>query len=321
VIDADIQGAFDNISHQFLLKAVGSFPARELIKQWLKAGYVEMGCLHEPSAGTPQGGIVSPLLANIALHGMEEALEIKRNRQGIILQNSRAFVRYADDFIVFCKSQEDAIACIQILEDWLALRGLQFSEKKSRIVHLQDGFEFLGFYIRHYKDPRTKSGWVRRITPSVDSVKRIKEKLRRIWWTGHHLPTETLLLLLNGVVRGWAYYFRTQASTKTFIALDRWMFMRAVRFVKHRHGDKSWNWLQTQYWGCLHPTRQDRWVFGVPDKGLYLQKFSWIRFQRHILVQGMASPDDPSLSTYWEQRRSRVRAARVLSNPSGSAFF
>jgi RNA-directed DNA polymerase len=320
VIDADIQGAFDNISHPYLLGAIGSFPARELIKQWLKAGYMEMGRLHETSAGTPQGGIVSPLLANIALDGMEHALEVKRDRQGNVLQNSRAFVRYADDFIVFCQSQEDAIACIRILEGWLALRGLQFSQKKTRIIHLQDGFEFLGFHIRHYKDRRTRSGWIQRIKPSVNSVKRIKEKLRRIWWIGHHLPIEDLLPQLNRVIRGWAYYFRTQASTKTFVALDSWMFKRAVRFVKRRHGDKSWTWLQAQYWGRLHPTRQDRWVFGVPEQGLYLQKFSWIRFQRHTLVRGMASPDDPSLSEYWAKRRSRLRAVRVLPNPSGTAF-
>jgi RNA-directed DNA polymerase len=319
VIDADIQGAFDNISHSYLLEAIGQFPARELVKQWLKAGYVEMGRLHETLAGVPQGGIVSPLLANVALHGMEQALEIKRDRHGN-LQSSRAFVRYADDFLVLCESQEDAVACIHVLEEWLALRGLQFSEEKTRIVHLQDGFEFLGFHIRHHKDRRTRNGWVQRIKPSADSVKRIREKLRGIWRKGQCLPMEDLLPQLNRVIRGWAYYFRTQASTKTFVAMDNWMFRREVRFVKHRHGDKSWKWLHVRYWGRLHPTRRDRWVFGMPEQGLFLQKFSWIRFQRHTLVRGMASPDDPNLSAYWAQRRLRLRATRVLPNPSGTAF-
>jgi RNA-directed DNA polymerase len=320
VIDADIQGAFDNISQTYLLEVIGQFPAKELVKQWLKAGYVEMGHLHETQAGTPQGGIVSPLLANIALHGMEEALGIKRDSQGA-LRSSRAFMRYADDFVVLCQSQEDASACIQILEEWLALRGLRFSPEKTRIVHLQDGFEFLGFHVRQYQDRHTRSGWIRRIKPSAKSVRRIKEKLRGIWREGRHMPLESLLPKLNSVIRGWAYYFRTQASTKTFNALDTWMFQREVRFVKRRHhGRKSWKWLQGQYWGRLHPTRQDRWVFGVPEKGLYVEKFSWVRVQPHTLVRGMASPDDPNLSDYWAERRLHLRKIHVLPNPSGTAF-
>jgi RNA-directed DNA polymerase len=223
VIDADIQGAFDNISHTHLLTAIGQFPARELIRQWLKAGYVELGCLHETPAGSPQGGIVSPLLANVALHGMEGALAIKRDRQGIVC-GTRAMVRYADDFVVFCETREDAVECIRVLRGWLAERGLQFSRAKTKIVRLEDGFDFLGFNVRHYKDPRHKSGWIQRIQPSRESVGRIKEKLRGIWRQGLHMPTESLLARLNQVVRGWAYYFRTQASTKAFSSLDSWMF-------------------------------------------------------------------------------------------------
>ena len=319
VIDADIQGAFDNISHTFLLEAIGQFPARELIKQWLKAGYVELGHLHETPAGTPQGGIASPLLANVALHGMEEALAIKRDGQGN-LRSHRAMVRYADDFVVFCETREDAIECIRILRGWLAKRGLQFSREKTHIVHLEDGFDFLGFNVRHYKDLRYKSGWKRRIRPSRDSICRIKEKLRGIWRQGLHMPTEVLLIRLNQIVRGWAYYFRTQASTEIFVGLDSWMFQRAVRFAKRRHGQKSWKWLRSHYWGCLHPTRRDHWVFGVPTKGLYLQKFSWVRFQRHTLVKGRASPDDPTLTDYWEKRRALTQSARIAVGRTGLAF-
>jgi RNA-directed DNA polymerase len=319
VIDADIHGAFDNISHAYLLETIGQFPAKELIKQWLRAGYVELGRLHETLAGAPQGSIVSPLLANIALHGMEQALGIKRDSHGNS-RSSRAVVRYADDFVVFCRTQEDTIVCIRILEEWLAKRGLQFSEEKTRIVHLQDGFEFLGFHIRHYKDRRTRSGWIRRIKPSAKSVKRIKEKLRDIWREGRHMTMVAIVLRLNPVIRGWAYYFRTQASTKTFVALDNWMFWHEARFVKRRHGHKNRKWLQEHYWGRLHPTRQDRWVFGVPQRGLYLQKFSWVRFHRHTLVRGTASPDDPNLTQYWAKRRAQFRKVRVLPNPAGQAF-
>jgi RNA-directed DNA polymerase len=250
---------------------------------------------------------------------MEQALGIKRDSHGN-LRSSRAIVRYADDFVVFCQTQEDAAACIRILKEWLAERGLQFSDEKTRIVHLQDGFEFLGFHVRHYKDRRTRSGWIRRIKPSAKSVKRIKEKLREIWREGRHMTMTAIVLRLNPVIRGWTYYFRTQASTKTFVALDNWMFGCERRFVKRRHGHKSWKWLQQHYWGRLHPTRRDRWVFGVPQRGLYLYKFSWVRFHRHTLIRGTASPDDPSLSQYWIRRRARFRDVRMLPNPVGDAF-
>jgi len=302
VIDADIRGAFDNISHAFLLEAIGQFPARELIQQWLKAGYVELGRLHETSAGTPQGGTVSPLLANIALHGMEQALSIKRNGSGG-LRGPRAVVRYADDFVVFCESREDAVTCVRILHRWLADRGLQLSEDKTRVVHLQDGFDFLGFTVRRYKDRRKANGWKLLITPSKQSIEKIKEKLRAIWRQGFHLSVAALLPRLNVVVRGWAYYFRTHVSTRTFSALDAWMFHRQMRFVKRRHERKPWDWLQRRYWGKRHPSRQDRWVFGEPDTGLYLQKFSWVHIERHTIVKGAASPDDPQLQGYWVQRR------------------
>jgi RNA-directed DNA polymerase len=147
VLDADIKGAFDNISHAHLLKAIGPVPGRELIKQWLKAGYVEQEVFQATEQGTPQGGVVSPLLANIALHGMEEALGVKYDYRGQLI-GTRAVVRYADDFVCFCETKEDAEQVQGILIAWLAERGLTLSAEKTRIVHLTEGFDFLGF-VRH----------------------------------------------------------------------------------------------------------------------------------------------------------------------------
>src|SRR5256714_299055 len=147
VLDADIKGAFDNISHDHLLSAIGPVPGKELIKQWLKAGYVEQEIFHATERGTPQGGVVSPLLANIALHGMEEAIGVKYNCRGELIGN-RAVVRYADDFVCFCETKEDAQQVQSILTDWLKERGLTLSEEKTRIVHLTEGFDFLSF-VRH----------------------------------------------------------------------------------------------------------------------------------------------------------------------------
>lgn len=130
-------GSFDNIAQDFILKAIGPFPARELIRQWLKAGYVEQGVWHATESGTGQGAVVSPLLANIALHGLESALGIVRNARGHI-KGPRTVIRYADDFVVLCETKDDATDVIALLTDWLAERGLTLSEDKTRIVHLTD---------------------------------------------------------------------------------------------------------------------------------------------------------------------------------------
>lgn len=129
VLDADIEGAFDNIGHDALLSTIEGFPARELVRQWLKAGFVEKGSFHATDSGTPQGGVISPLLANIALHGMEAAVGIKRIARGDNV-GARAVVRYADDFVVFCETEEDAIAAKGDLGRWLATRGLRLSERR-----------------------------------------------------------------------------------------------------------------------------------------------------------------------------------------------
>jgi len=159
VLDADIRGAFDHISHEYLLKTIGPVPGKELIKQWLRAGYVEHGEFHATEQGTPQGGVASPLLANIALHGMEEALGVTYDYRGQLI-GKRAVVRYADDFVCFCETREDAEQVQKILVEWLKERGLTLSEDKTRIVHLTEGFDFLGFNIRHYPAPQTsRTGW------------------------------------------------------------------------------------------------------------------------------------------------------------------
>lgn len=144
IVDADIKGAFDNIAHAPLLETIAGFPARELIKQWLKAGYMKEASFTPTEAGTPQGGVISPLLANIALHGMEEALDIRYNKAGELI-SKRGLVKYADDFVVFCESEEDAQAVIARLSEWLGARGLALSPEKTSIRHITEGFDFLGF--------------------------------------------------------------------------------------------------------------------------------------------------------------------------------
>jgi RNA-directed DNA polymerase len=305
VLDADIEGAFDNIDHEKLLEIIGPFPARELIRQWLKAGYMEEGTLQRTSTGTPQGGVISPLLANIAFHGLEKALGVRYRNRGEI-SGPRAVVRYADDFVVFCESEEDTEAARRDVKDWLAARGLKLSEAKTRIVHLSEGFDFLGFNIRHYRAPKTaKSGYKLLIKPSKASVRKLKDRLREEWMKLKGSNIQAILKRLNPILRGWTNYFRIGVSKKAFKSMDHWMFKRCVRYVKFSHPTKSWKWCRLKYWGKLNRQRNDRWVFGDRTKGGYLLKFGWTPIRRHVLVKGTASPDDSNLKEYWIDRQKR----------------
>src|SRR3989454_6789604 len=304
IFDADIRGAFDNISHDYLLKVIGSVPGKELIKQWLKAGYVEQEMFHTTERGTPQGGVVSPLLANIALHGMEEAIGVKYNCRGQLI-GKRAVVRYADDFVCFCETREDAEQVQKILVEWLKERGLTLSEEKTRIVHLTEGFDFLSFHIRHYPAPQTaRSGWKLLIKPSKEAVLDVRKNLKDLWNKAKGGNVQAILSKLNPVSRGWANYFRIAVAKEIFGNLDSWMFQKADSYTKYTHRNKPKGWRHRKYWGRFNLERQDYWTFGDKQTGAYLLKFSWFPIERHTLVKGTASPDDPRLKDYWTKRQA-----------------
>ena len=304
IFDADIRGAFDNISHDYLLKVIGPVPGKELIKQWLKAGYVEQEVFHTTEQGTPQGGVVSPLLANIALHGMEEAIGVKYNCRGQLI-GKRAVVRYADDFVCFCETREDAEQVQKILVEWLKERGLTLSEEKTRIVHLTEGFDFLSFNIRHYPAPQTaRSGWKLLIKPSKEAVLDVRKNLKDLWNKAKGGNVQAILSKLNPVIRGWANYFRIAVAKEIFGNLDSWMFHKADSYTKHTHRNKPKGWRHRKYWGRFNLERQDYWTFGDKQTGVYLLKFSWFPIERHTLVKGTASPDDPRLKDYWTKRQA-----------------
>jgi len=304
VVDADIKGAFDNIDHEFLLRTIGEAPGRELIRQWLKAGVMEDGGYHATEMGTPQGGVISPLLLNIALHGMEAVLDIRHNSKGE-LKGKRAVVRYADDFVVFCESEEDAArARDEILPPWLAERGLSLSKEKTQIVHLNKGFDFLSYNVRHYPCPQTaRTGFKLLIKPSKKAVTRRREQLRETWTSLISCPVQRVLDCLNPIIKGWANYHRVVVASEAFRKMDNWMFHRTVRYIKRLHPTKSANWCTRKYWGKLNPKVQDKWVFGDKRTGRYLWKFRWFKIVRHVIVKSTASPDDPRLREYWWERR------------------
>jgi RNA-directed DNA polymerase len=310
VVDADIEGCFDNISHKPLLEAVGNFPARKLIQQWLNAGYVEGGVFHHTNAGVPQGGIISPLLANIALHGMESALGIRYDKTGHTV-GERGIVRYADDLVVFCKSQEDAIKARDTLQEFMKTRGLTLNQSKTHIVRLVDGFNFLGFNIKHYPDSTTKTGRKVLIKPSKESLQNVRQQIKQVWLDYKSCSVDFVIDKLNPMIRGIANYYRTVVSSQIFSSLDRWMFVREKRYAKRMHPKHNQQQRYQRYWGKLNLDTNDYWVFGDKRSGKHLLKFSWFKIRRHPMVKGDSSPDDPQLKAYWENRK-KVKSQSLI---------
>lgn len=301
VVDADIKGCFDNIAHEPLMKAISNFPARKLINLWLKAGYMDKGVFYETEMGTPQGGIISPLLANIALHGLEKALGIKHDHRAK-LTSKRAIVRYADDFVVFCETKQDAEKSVTILQNWMKDRGLTLSDEKTKIVHLTQGFDFLGFNVRQYPVSNTKTGFKLLIKPSKQTMQNVRNQLRQVWREHKSQNIEYLINKLNPIIRGIANYLRIGVSSEAFSHLDSWMHTREKRYANRMHPNKSDKWRQKRYWGRLNLDRMDNWVFGSKESNKHLLKFMWFNIERHTQIKGTSSPDDPELRQYWIKR-------------------
>jgi RNA-directed DNA polymerase len=303
VLDADLRAAFDRIDHSFLLAALGTFPARGLVEQWLKAGVVDRGRFAPTEEGTPQGGVVSPVLLNVALHGMEQAAGVRYRAAGSrdagsVLPGKPVLIRYADDLVVLCHSHDQAFQVKARLAGWLAPRGLAFNEDKTQVVHLSEGFDFLGCNVHRYGDKLL-------IKPSAAALRRIRERLRTELRSLRGANAAAVLHTVNPIVRGWSAYYRTMASSKAFAALDAYLWRLTYKWAKHTHPDKPRYWVSARYYGRFNPARRDRWVFGDRDSGAYLHKFAWARYTRHRLVKAGASTDDPTLAQYWAERRRK----------------
>jgi RNA-directed DNA polymerase len=307
ILDADLAGAFDSIDHGQLLSQLGSFPARGMVREWLQAGVIEKGRFAPTEEGTPQGGVISPVLLNVALHGMEQAAGVRyRNSarsDAETVSGSPVLVRYADDYVAMCDSRQQAEQVKQRLAAWLEPRGLRLNEDKTHIVHAEDGFSFLGFSIRRYVD-RQGSGKLL-IKPSSESVMRLRERLAAEVRSLRGANAAAVVFHLNPVIRGWSAYYRSVVSSRVFTALDHYVWQLTYRWARRTHPNKSRSWAATRYFGAFNKARQDRWVFGDRDTGVYLTKFAWTKIVRHVPVHGRASPDDPALARYWAERRRK----------------
>ncbi|MFD5922922.1 group II intron reverse transcriptase/maturase [Kitasatospora sp. NPDC127035] len=302
VLDADLKAAFDRIDHEHLLARLGTFPARDLVRHWLKAGVVDRGRFAPTEEGTPQDGVVSPLLLNVALHGLEEAAGVRYRKLGThaaeSVEGAPALIRYADDLVVLCHSRDEAEQVKAKLAVWLAPRGLVFNEDKTRIVHADSGFDFLGFNVRRYDGKLL-------IKPSPAALRRIRERLRTEMKALRGANVSAVLHKIDPIVRGWSAYCRTVVSSDAFTALDDYMWKLSYKWAKHGHQNKSRHWIVHRYFGQFNPSSKNRWVFGDRETGAHLRKFSWTKIVRHQMVAGTSSPDDPALTDYWAKRRRK----------------
>jgi RNA-directed DNA polymerase len=247
--------------------------------------------------------VISPLLLNVALHGMENAAGVRYEPSdpGRVTRTSPALVRFADDLVVLCHTRGQAEEVKAQLAAWLAPRGLSFNQDKTRIANLDtDGVDFLGFHARRHHGKLI-------IKPSKAAIRRVKHRLATELRALRGANAATVLATINPIIRGWASYNRAVASSRTYAALDHYLWQRTYKWACRIHPNKPKRWIVSRYYGRHHKTRTDRWVFGDPDTGVHLVKFAWTNIVRHVLVKGQASPDDPTQAHYWADRRRKNR--------------
>jgi RNA-directed DNA polymerase len=336
VLDADISKCFDRINHEAVLEKMETFPGlRKQVKAWLKAGYVEFGEEHETERGRPQGGVISPLLANIALHGMENVINnVADSLRGKKRENRAALslIRYADDFVILHSEKEVVERCKEEIMNFLAKLGLELSEAKTSIVHTlvneneKAGFDFLGFNIVQYPISIHHTGKDRGgnllshktiIAPSEKSKRKHYEKLAEIVDKHKSAPQEALIQHLNPVIRGWCNYYKTVCSKTTFSRFDHLLYEKLEQWATRRHPNKGAKWVKDKYW-CS--SGKKNWIFS-PDGLIQLIRHDNTDIIRHKKVKGEASPYNGDW-TYWATRRgeytgTKTRIAKLIKRQQG----
>jgi RNA-directed DNA polymerase len=311
VFDADIKGAFDHIKQEALLEKLQTYPTlRKAVKGWLKAGVME-GCSFSPTeVGTPQGGVISPLLMNVAFHGMETLISEGYSKSHTV--EKPRLIRYADDFVIVHSKLEELQKVSEKVTRWLEDLGLTLSPKKTRITHTLTlyqghvGFDFLGFTIRQFPVGKTQTGKAPQgkplgfktyIKPSKEAVKRhmltIKGQLRKL----RSASQEEVIKDLNPIIWGWAAYYKTANSSRTFKRCDHVLWEQLMGWSIARHREKGTRWVVEKYW---HRVGTRKWVFATP-KNAELRMHSKTHIQRYTKVKGRASPYDGN-TLYWSQR-------------------
>ena len=304
ILEGDIKGFFDNISFDWILENIPM--NKKVLRAWLNCGFLEEGKMFPTTAGVPQGGIISPVIGNMVLDGLEAVI---RSYPGYKRDHGINFVRYADDFVVSAKSKhvlENDI--IPKINDFLAPRGIQLSEQKTKVTHISKGFDFLGQLIRKHQHQDGVLGKIQ-ITPSKPSVKSIKEKIKTICRSSGQLTQTQLIDRLNPVLRGWANYQRHHIPGKTFTGLDSFVWFRLMRWAKRRHPEKSGVWISKRY---FTRTNSCAWTFKDKVSGKWLIQMSTdIRTFRHIKIKGDANPFDIEWTDYFQNREKMLKMKSI----------
>jgi len=294
VLEADIKGFFDNIAHESILSQISNFPKRELVKGWLKAGYIFNGNYNPTEKGTPQGGVISPLLANIGLHGLERFIKSTNSRLGV--------VRYADDFIVTARDKGSLEKARTQIQQWMLERGLELSSEKTLITSMEDGFDFLGFNHRHYSDKLLIKPTKKKV---LDFCRRIGDEIKGL----NGASQKVVIIKLNPILRGFANYYRAAVSKETFSYISHRVWQYLWQWCKRRHPEKGKRWVRERYFCTI---KGNRWTFACnncdrrgKNKLISLYPIASTAIERHIKVKGAASPDDPTLKDYWEKRHQK----------------
>ena len=307
ILEADIKSCFDTISHEWLLANVPM--DKTILQKWLTAGYVEKQVLRATREGTPQGGIISPLLANFALDGLEQRLRKEFPRIGRGSEKGRAagvhLVRYADDFIITGRTKELLEERVKpIVEDFLRTRGMRLSTEKTRITHVSEGFDFLGQNVRKYENGKLL------IKPSKKNIKNFLAKIRKVIKQAKGYRTAELIQHLNPQIRGWANYHRHIVSKRIFSRVDAAIFKALWKWARQRHCRKSLGWIKQKYF-CRKAGRD--WLFfgesRTDETGKtrreWLYHAATTPIKRHVKVKAEANPYDRQWQKYFQKRESR----------------
>lgn len=304
VYEGDITGCFDNISKTWMMKNIPI--EKRILSQWLNAGYVENGITYPTRKGTPQGGIISPTLANMTLDGLEKTIH-----QAVPWRSRVNFIRYADDFIITGKSKTILTKYVEpTVKKFLAKRGLALSEEKTRITHIKNGFSFLGQTFR-------KNGNTLHIKPQKEGVLALIRKVGTIIRKYTNAPVSILIKKLNELLRGWANYHRHVVASKAFTRVDNYVYEKIWTMLRHKHPKKSRKWLSKNYWTAAGKKGIFRAIKRYKNKvkRYLLVKVSSIKIKRHRKIKADANPYQPEYAGYfWIRRHDReAKFLRELS--------
>lgn len=301
ILEGDIKGCFDHISHDWLLENIPM--DKVMLKKWLKCGFVFNKELFPTEEGTPQGGIISPTLANMTLDGLQAMLAEKYYRKSVkgqVYYPKVHMVRYADDFIITGRTREALEEIKPLVENFLESRGLTLSEEKTKITHIEEGFDFLGYNIRKYNG-------ILLIKPSKKSLKGFMEKIRGIIDSNKGSKQESLIRLLNPVIVGWVNYYKNCVASDTFRKADYLIFEKLWQWAKRRHPKKGKYWIASRYFTRI---KNRNWCFvanfkrGKADDKITLKRLYDTKITRYVKVKGEANPLDPEWKEYFEKRKT-----------------